>query len=100
MRPVTLQCSASVALAGTTVAAEIVAPPRLRPASAAQSRPLSRQIANRALHALQEAGLVRVQYGAIEVLNIDGLNRYRKGVEVKPNPDLPPRSLIAKRTSQ
>jgi CRP/FNR family transcriptional regulator, cyclic AMP receptor protein len=34
---------------------------------------LSRQIANRALHALQEAGLVRVQYGAIEVLNIDGL---------------------------
>lgn len=42
---------------------------------------LSRQIANRALHALQEAGLVRVQYGAIEVLNVDGLQDYRKGVE-------------------
>lgn len=42
---------------------------------------LSRQIANRALHALQEAGLVRVQYGAIEVLNVDGLQGYRKGVE-------------------
>jgi CRP/FNR family transcriptional regulator, cyclic AMP receptor protein len=51
---------------------------------------LSRQIANRALHALQDAGLVRVQYGAIEVLNIDGLLGYRKGLEVNPNPDLPP----------
>ncbi len=43
---------------------------------------LSRQIANRALHALQAAGLVRVQYGAIEVLNIDGLQHYCKGLEI------------------
>jgi CRP/FNR family transcriptional regulator, cyclic AMP receptor protein len=61
---------------------------------------LSRQIANRALHALQEDGLVRVQYGAIEVLNIDGLLGYRKGVEIKPDADLHPRRLIARRTSQ
>jgi CRP-like cAMP-binding protein len=44
---------------------------------------LSRQIANRALHALQVAGLVRVQYGAIEVLDVDGLNDLWKGVESK-----------------
>jgi CRP/FNR family transcriptional regulator, cyclic AMP receptor protein len=58
---------------------------------------LSRQIANRALHALQEAGLVRVQYGAIEVLNVDGLLDYGKGVGFKPKPDRPPPSLIAVR---
>ncbi len=39
---------------------------------------LSRQIANRALHALQEAGLVRVHYGAIEVLNVNDLKDYGK----------------------
>ena len=39
---------------------------------------LSRQIANRALHALQEAGLVRMTYGAIEVLNVDGMKDYGK----------------------
>ena len=44
---------------------------------------LSRQIANRALHALQDAGLVRVQYGAIEVFNVHGLQDYGRGVEVK-----------------
>jgi CRP/FNR family transcriptional regulator, cyclic AMP receptor protein len=42
---------------------------------------LSRQIANRALHALQVAGLVRAQYGAIEVLDVDGLNDFWRGVE-------------------
>ena len=44
---------------------------------------LSRQIANRALHALQVAGLVRIQYGAIQVLNVDGLHAFGKGVEPK-----------------
>jgi CRP/FNR family transcriptional regulator, cyclic AMP receptor protein len=44
---------------------------------------LSRQIANRALHALQVAGLVRVQYGAIEVLDVDGLNDFWRAVEPK-----------------
>jgi CRP/FNR family transcriptional regulator, cyclic AMP receptor protein len=44
---------------------------------------VSRQIANRALHALQEAGLVRAQYGAIEVLNVHDLKDYGKGVQAK-----------------
>jgi CRP-like cAMP-binding protein len=44
---------------------------------------LSRQIANRALHALQAAGLVRVQYAAVEVLDVVGLNDFWKGVESK-----------------
>ncbi len=44
---------------------------------------LSRQIANRALHALQVAGLVRAQYGAIEVLDVDGLNDFWRSVEPK-----------------
>jgi CRP/FNR family transcriptional regulator, cyclic AMP receptor protein len=44
---------------------------------------LSRQIANRALHALQEAGLIRMQYGAIEVLNVNGLKDYGKGPQAK-----------------
>jgi CRP/FNR family transcriptional regulator, cyclic AMP receptor protein len=44
---------------------------------------LSRQIANRALHALQAAGLLRVQYGAIEVLDVDGLNDFWRDVEPK-----------------
>jgi CRP/FNR family transcriptional regulator, cyclic AMP receptor protein len=34
---------------------------------------LSRQIANRALHALQQAGVVRAQYGVVQVLDIDAL---------------------------
>jgi CRP/FNR family transcriptional regulator, cyclic AMP receptor protein len=42
---------------------------------------LSRQIANRALHVLQVAGLVRVQYAAIEVLDVVGLNDFWHGVE-------------------
>jgi CRP/FNR family transcriptional regulator, cyclic AMP receptor protein len=37
---------------------------------------LSRQIANRALHALQEAGLIRVKYSAIEVLNLQALRGF------------------------
>jgi CRP/FNR family transcriptional regulator, cyclic AMP receptor protein len=44
---------------------------------------LSRQIVNRALHALQEAGLVHMQYGAIEVLNVRGLNDYGKSPQAK-----------------
>jgi len=50
---------------------------------------LSRQIANRALHALQLAGLVRTQYGAIQVLDIDGLHAFGKGVEPKLHSALP-----------
>ncbi len=44
---------------------------------------LSRQIANRALHALQEAGLVHMQYGAIEVLDVVGLNDYGESPQAK-----------------
>jgi len=50
---------------------------------------LSRQIANRALHALQLAGLVRTQYGAIQVLDIDGLHAFGKGVKPKLHSALP-----------
>ena len=37
---------------------------------------LSRQIANRALHELEGAGLVRMQYGTIHVLDVDGLHAF------------------------
>lgn len=39
---------------------------------------LSRQIANRALHQLESAGLVRVSYGAIDVNDVDGLRRFSR----------------------
>jgi len=41
---------------------------------------LSRQIANRALHELQAAGFVRMQYGSIHVLDVDGLHAFGRGV--------------------
>ncbi len=44
---------------------------------------LSRQIANRALHELQAAGLVRMQYGTIHVVDIEGLNAFGRGVELR-----------------
>jgi CRP-like cAMP-binding protein len=34
---------------------------------------LSRQVTHRALHELEDAGLVRINYGAIEVLDLHGL---------------------------
>ncbi len=40
---------------------------------------LSRQIVNRALHELQVAGLVRMQYGAIQVLDVGALSAYGRG---------------------
>ena len=44
---------------------------------------LSRQIANRALHELQAAGLVRIQYGAIHVLDVPALHAFGRGVELR-----------------
>jgi CRP/FNR family transcriptional regulator, cyclic AMP receptor protein len=39
---------------------------------------LSRQNTNRALHDLEHAGLVRIKYGAIEVLDLQGLQAFAK----------------------
>jgi CRP/FNR family transcriptional regulator, cyclic AMP receptor protein len=36
----------------------------------------SRQRVNQALKVLEEAGLLRIEYGAIEILNLDGLRRF------------------------
>ena len=40
---------------------------------------LSRQRVNEALHALQAAGVIRVEYGGVRVLDLDALRRYRAG---------------------
>jgi len=37
---------------------------------------VSRQRANQALRKLEEAGLLNVEYGAVRVLNLDGLKQY------------------------
>lgn len=37
---------------------------------------VSRQRANRALHELERAGLLRVEHGGVEVLDLDGLRNY------------------------
>lgn len=42
---------------------------------------LSRQVANRALHELEAAGLLRINYGTIHVLDLDGLHAFGRGVE-------------------
>ena len=39
---------------------------------------MSRQNANHALHELESAGLVRVRYGAIEVVDLQGLHAYSR----------------------
>ena len=39
---------------------------------------MSRQIANRALHELQAAGLLAVSYGAIDVFDVEGLRRFSR----------------------
>lgn len=49
---------------------------------------LSRQIANRALHELQAAGLVRIQYGAIHVLDVPALHAFGRGAEPRRNAPL------------
>lgn len=38
---------------------------------------LSRQRVNEALRALQAGGLIRIEYGGVQVLDLDGLRRYR-----------------------
>jgi CRP/FNR family cyclic AMP-dependent transcriptional regulator len=40
---------------------------------------LARQNANRALHKLEEAGLLRIHYGVIEVLDLEGLQGFAHG---------------------
>ena len=37
---------------------------------------LSRQRVNEALHALQERALIRIEYGGVRVLDLDGLRRH------------------------
>lgn len=44
---------------------------------------LSRQTANRALHELQVAGFVRIQYGTINVLDVEGLHAFGRGAELR-----------------
>jgi CRP/FNR family transcriptional regulator, cyclic AMP receptor protein len=39
---------------------------------------LSRQNVNRELHKLEEAGLLKIRYGVIEVLDLDGLQRFSR----------------------
>lgn len=39
---------------------------------------LARQNTNRALHKLEEAGLLRIRYGVIEVLDLEGLQNYSR----------------------
>lgn len=41
---------------------------------------LSRQRVNEALHALQAAQLIRIEYGGLRVLDLDGLRRYSEPV--------------------
>jgi CRP/FNR family cyclic AMP-dependent transcriptional regulator len=44
---------------------------------------LSRQIANRALHELQAAGIIRMQYGSIHVLDVEGLHAFGRGAGLR-----------------
>jgi len=39
---------------------------------------ISRQVAHRALHELEQAGLLHIRYGSIDVLNVDGLRLYAR----------------------
>ncbi|WP_233259528.1 Crp/Fnr family transcriptional regulator [Ramlibacter sp. WS9] len=41
---------------------------------------LSRQIAHRALHELEQAGLVKMKYGTIHVLDVDRLHAFGRGM--------------------
>jgi CRP/FNR family cyclic AMP-dependent transcriptional regulator len=41
---------------------------------------LARQNVNRSLHKLEEAGLLRIRYGVIEVLDVAGLQGYARGL--------------------
>jgi CRP-like cAMP-binding protein len=55
---------------------------------------LSRQIANRALHELQAAGFVRMQYGSIHVLDINGLHAFGRGVGLRKSAPQPVADVI------
>jgi CRP/FNR family cyclic AMP-dependent transcriptional regulator len=39
---------------------------------------LSRQRVNEALHTLQVGGLIRIEYGGVRVLDLEGLRRHRR----------------------
>jgi CRP/FNR family transcriptional regulator, cyclic AMP receptor protein len=41
---------------------------------------LSRQVASRALHELQDAGYVRMHYGSINITDVEGLHAFGRGV--------------------
>lgn len=40
---------------------------------------MARQTAYRALHGLEKAGLIRVDYGSVEVLDLEGLKKFALG---------------------
>jgi CRP/FNR family cyclic AMP-dependent transcriptional regulator len=40
---------------------------------------LSRQNVNRELHKLEKAGLLRIQYGVIQILDVEGLHKFSRG---------------------
>lgn len=44
---------------------------------------LSRQVVGRALHELQAAGFVRMHYGTIRALDVEGLNAFGRGADLK-----------------
>ncbi|HSV52806.1 MAG TPA: Crp/Fnr family transcriptional regulator [Burkholderiaceae bacterium] len=41
---------------------------------------LARQNTNRALHKLEQAGLLRIRYGVIEILDLEGLQNFARGL--------------------
>jgi CRP/FNR family transcriptional regulator, cyclic AMP receptor protein len=45
---------------------------------------LSRQRVNEALHALQERGLIRIEYGGVRVLDLAALRRHMHGRAATP----------------
>jgi CRP/FNR family cyclic AMP-dependent transcriptional regulator len=48
---------------------------------------LSRQRVNQALHALQEAGVIRVEYGGVRVIDLEALRRYMPASPPAPKPE-------------
>lgn len=42
---------------------------------------VSRQIAHRALHELENAGLLRIHYGSVDILDIDGLRQFSRKMD-------------------
>jgi len=56
---------------------------------------LSRQVAGRALHELEQAALVRMQYGVIHVLDVDALHAFARNSEVHADAALRARGLAS-----